>query len=225
LEALNPRLEQAGHRHSSCTPAKAWLAGLLTPEPGGSALDYDRVYRLKLRIPNCLSCLMAASLISLQQPTISRASLRHDGRSAYQEAMEAVGGRPCLFGEPSRCISESRRGGASFVHRARARACTAECHTRHVLEYFEASRGACLSPHLRPRRVKPAQPCGFSRRPAPCCGRPSALAHTAAPYRQPVRERDDAGTSCADLRRVRPMHLRPPRSCGEYPNGPISGCL
>ena len=75
LEAFAEAVEQAGVDALIVHARKAWLDGLSPRENRDvPPLDYDRVYRLRSRIPVSMWCSMAGSPTSGKRSGISRAS-------------------------------------------------------------------------------------------------------------------------------------------------------
>ncbi|WP_188516887.1 tRNA dihydrouridine(20/20a) synthase DusA [Alsobacter metallidurans] len=144
---------------------KAWLKGLSPKENRDiPPLDYDRVYRLKRRLPD-LPVVINGGVGSLAE---CREHLRHVdgvmlGRAAYQEPELLLAVDPALFGEPAPVADgfEALARLEPVIAREMEAGAKLSSFTRHVLGLFHGQPGArAFRRHLATEAVKPGADIG-----------------------------------------------------------------
>ncbi len=139
---------------------KAWLQGLSPKENRDvPPLDYDRVYRLKRRLPQ-VPVAINGGIRTLAE---AKAHLRHVdgvmlGRAAYQEPELLLGVDPDLFGEPAPAADafEALERLEPAIAASLAEGARLHGWTRHMMGLFAGRPGArAFRRHLATEAVKP----------------------------------------------------------------------
>lgn len=125
---------------------KAWLEGLSPKENRDiPPLDYERVYRLKVRYPQ-VPIVINGGIVTI---AAMRAHLAHLdgvmlGRAAYQDPWRLLAVDPELFGEsaPHARMHDAIRALAPYIDRERSRGVRLHAITRHLMGAFHGVRGA-----------------------------------------------------------------------------------
>jgi tRNA-dihydrouridine synthase A len=164
---------------------KAWLSGL-SPDQNRRIppLDYERVYRLKLRFPT-LETVINGGVVTVEQ---ARAHLtRLDGvmmgRAAYREPWRLLDVDPMLFGAPAPATSMRMVAEAMipYVERETAAGVRASSVVRHMVGLFHRMPGArAFRRHLSIASVKPGATAEVLRDALSAIRSNAALAETAA---------------------------------------------
>ncbi len=139
---------------------KAWLNGLSPKENRDiPPLDYERVYRLKARLPH-VPVIINGGIGSIDA---ARRHLAHVdgvmlGRAAYQEPWRLLDVDPVLFGEaaPHPSMREALSALEPYVARELARGTRLHAITRHLVGAYHAVPGArAFRRHLAEYGVRP----------------------------------------------------------------------
>ncbi len=146
LDALADALVAEGVDALIVHARKAWLKGLSPKENRDiPPLDYDRVYRLKQRLPD-LPIAINGGITDLEQ---AKAHLAHVdgvmiGRAAYQNPEMLLGVDPLLFGTPAPCADavEALERLAPYIEARLAEGVRLHQITRHILGLFHGRPGA-----------------------------------------------------------------------------------
>ncbi|MFL9826316.1 tRNA dihydrouridine(20/20a) synthase DusA [Rhodoplanes sp. SY1] len=160
LDTLADAVVAAGADALIVHARKAWLQGLSPRENRDvPPLDYDRVYRLKARLPQ------VPIAINGGIPSIEAAAehLKHVdgvmlGRAAYQEPWRLLAVDPLLFGTPAPAASlhEAVEKFIPWIERELAAGERLYATVRHMLGLFQAVPGArAYRRHLATEAVKP----------------------------------------------------------------------
>jgi len=139
---------------------KAWLNGLSPKENRDiPPLDYERVYRLKLAMPD-VPVIINGGIRSIDEAT---AHLEHVdgvmlGRAAYQEPWRLLGVDADIFGEAAAHASmqDALEAMMPYIEEQLARGARLHAITRHFVGAFHAVPGArAFRRHLAEQGVKP----------------------------------------------------------------------
>ncbi|MGJ4898468.1 tRNA dihydrouridine(20/20a) synthase DusA [Bradyrhizobium oligotrophicum] len=139
---------------------KAWLDGLSPKENRDvPPLDYDRVYRLKARLPH-VPVIINGGIGSIEA---AQGHLAHVdgvmlGRAAYQEPWRLLDVDPVLFGEvaPHRTMKGVLAAFEPYIARQLGQGTRLHAITRHLVGAYHAVPGArAFRRHLAERGVKP----------------------------------------------------------------------
>lgn len=160
LDALADAVVSAGVDVLIVHARKAWLSGL-SPKENREVppLDYERVFRLKARLPK-LPIVLNGGVATVEQ---ARALLDHVdgvmmGRAAYQEPWRLLVVDPMVFDEPA-SFASVKTAAAAFIPVIEAElAAGTSLHamTRHMLGLFRSVPGArAFRRHLSVEGVKP----------------------------------------------------------------------
>jgi tRNA-dihydrouridine synthase A len=159
LDALARGVIAAGADALIVHARKAWLDGLSPKENRDvPPLDYDRVYRLKLALPN-VPIIINGGIGSVAE---ARAHLAHVdgamlGRAAYQEPWRLLTVDPELFGEaaPHATMKDVLAAMTPYIERELAQGTRLHSITRHFVGAFHAVPGArAFRRHLAEQGVK-----------------------------------------------------------------------
>jgi tRNA-dihydrouridine synthase A len=159
LDALARGVIAAGADALIVHARKAWLNGLSPKENRDvPPLDYDRVYRLKLALPD-LPIIINGGIGSLAE---ARAHLAHVdgvmlGRAAYREPWQLLAVDPELFGEaaPHATMKDALAAMTPYIERELAQGTRLHSIARHFVGAFHAIPGArAFRRHLSERGVK-----------------------------------------------------------------------
>ncbi len=146
LDALADAVVSAGCDALIVHARKAWLKGL-SPKENRSVppLDYDRVGRLKQRVPN-VPIVLNGGLASLDsiQAELARVDGVMVGRAAYQEPALLLDVDPVLFGEerPVENAFAAVEAFIPYIERQLSEGVPLHAMTRHMLGLFNGRRGA-----------------------------------------------------------------------------------
>jgi tRNA-dihydrouridine synthase A len=160
LDELARRVVAAGADALIVHARKAWLNGLSPKENRDiPPLDYDRVYRLKVALPN------VPIIINGGIGTLAEAGqhLGHVdgvmlGRAAYQEPWRLLSADPELFGEaaPHASMKDVFAAMIPYIERELARGTRLHSITRHFVGAFHGVPGArAFRRHLAEKGVNP----------------------------------------------------------------------
>lgn len=160
LDALADAVIGAGADALIVHARKAWLNGLSPKENRDiPPLDYDRVYRLKARLPR------VPVIINGGIPGIEAAQrhLAHVdgvmlGRAAYQEPWRLLDADPVLFGEtaPHQTMKDALAALEPYIARQLAEGSRLHAITRHLVGAYHAVPGArAFRRHLAEHGVRP----------------------------------------------------------------------
>ncbi|WP_316196798.1 tRNA dihydrouridine(20/20a) synthase DusA [Bradyrhizobium sp. SZCCHNS3053] len=139
---------------------KAWLDGLSPKENRDvPPLDYDRVYRLKARLPH-VPVIINGGIGSIEA---AQGHLAHVdgvmlGRAAYQEPWRLLDVDPMLFGEaaPHLSMQEALAALEPYIEHQLGQGTRLHAMTRHLVGAYHAVPGArAFRRHLAERGVKP----------------------------------------------------------------------
>jgi tRNA-dihydrouridine synthase A len=165
---------------------KAWLDGLSPRENREiPPLDYDRVYRLKRRLPDA-PVIVNGGIAGLDDAGRHLAHVDGVmlGRAAYEHPHLLLAVDPEIFGEPAPAASAHAALEALMPYVERATASGARLHdvTRHVLGLFHGRPGArSFRRHLATEAVRPGADARVLREAmAKVLDTPTEMAHTAA---------------------------------------------
>ncbi len=160
LNALADAVVAAGVDRLIVHARKAWLSGL-SPRENRSVppLDYERVYRLKQRLP-ALDVVVNGGIATVADAGVHLTKLDGVmmGRAAYQEPRRLLDVDPVLFGSPAplpsaRTVAEAL---IPYLERETAAGVRANAILRHVVGLFHHARGArAFRRHLSIAAVKP----------------------------------------------------------------------
>jgi len=159
LDALARGVIAAGADALIVHARKAWLNGLSPKENRDvPPLDYDRVYRLKLALPD-VPIIINGGIGSLAE---ARAHLAHVdgvmlGRAAYREPWRLLAVDPELFGEAARhaTMKDVLAAMSPYIERELAHGTRLHSITRHFVGAFHAIPGArAFRRHLAEHGVK-----------------------------------------------------------------------
>ncbi|MGC2777397.1 MAG: tRNA dihydrouridine(20/20a) synthase DusA [Bradyrhizobium sp.] len=160
LDALAHAVVDAGADALIVHARKAWLNGLSPKENRDvPPLDYDRVYRLKERLPH-VPIIINGGITSIDA---ARRHLAHVdgvmlGRAAYQEPWRLLDVDPMLFGEPAphATMKETLAALEPYIARQLAEGTRLHAITRHLVGAYHAVPGArAFRRHLAECGVKP----------------------------------------------------------------------
>src|SRR6201996_8990644 len=159
LDTLARQVVAAGADALIVHARKAWLNGLSPKENRDiPPLDYDRVYRLKVAMPD-VPVIINGGIGSLEE---AKQTLAHVdgvmlGRAAYQEPWRLLGVDPELFGETAPCATMKNAFEAMTPYIERQLASGTRLHsiTRHFVGAFHGVPGArAFRRHLAEHGVK-----------------------------------------------------------------------
>ncbi len=159
LDALADAVVDSGADALIVHARKAWLNGLSPKENRDvPPLDYDRVYRLKARLPH-VPVIINGGITSI---AAARGHLAHVdgvmlGRAAYQEPWRLLDVDPVLFGEAA---PHQMKGALAalepYIERQIGQGARLHAITRHLVGAYHAVPGArAFRRHLAERGVKP----------------------------------------------------------------------
>ncbi|WP_425601275.1 tRNA dihydrouridine(20/20a) synthase DusA [Bradyrhizobium ontarionense] len=160
LDALAHAVVDAGADALIVHARKAWLNGLSPKENRDvPPLDYDRVYRLKARLPH-VPIIINGGITSIEA---AREHLAHVdgvmlGRAAYQEPWRLLDVDPVVFGEPAphAAMKAALAALEPYVARQLAQGTRLHAITRHLVGAYHAVPGArAFRRHLAECGVKP----------------------------------------------------------------------
>jgi tRNA-dihydrouridine synthase A len=138
---------------------KAWLNGLSPKENRDiPPLDYDRVYRLKISLPN-VPIIINGGIADIDE---AKQHLAHVdgvmlGRAAYQEPWRLLAVDPAVFGEmpPHETMKQALEAMMPYIERELANGVRLHSITRHFVGAFHAVPGArAFRRHLAEHGVK-----------------------------------------------------------------------
>ncbi len=159
LDALAQAVVAAGVDGLIVHARKAWLNGLSPKENRDiPPLNYDRVYRLKARLPN-IPVIINGGIVSVAE---GKQHLLHVdgvmlGRSAYQDPWRLLSVDPELFGEPAQCQDMKQAIAAlmPYIERQLEQGVRLHSITRHLVGAFHGVSGArAYRRHLAENAVK-----------------------------------------------------------------------
>lgn len=160
LDALADAVVDSGADALIVHARKAWLNGLSPKENRDvPPLDYDRVYRLKARLPH-VPVIINGGIGSIEA---AQGHLAHVdgvmlGRAAYQEPWRLLDVDPVLFGEvaPHRTMKDALAALEPHIVRQLGQGARLHAITRHLVGAYHAVPGArAFRRHLAERGVKP----------------------------------------------------------------------
>ncbi|WP_456714301.1 tRNA dihydrouridine(20/20a) synthase DusA [Bradyrhizobium sp. USDA 4353] len=160
LDALADAVVDAGADALIVHARKAWLNGLSPKENRDiPPLDYDRVYRLKARLPQ-VPVIINGGITSV---AAVRDHLAHVdgvmlGRAAYQEPWRLLDVDPVLFGEagPHASMKDALAALEPYIERQLGQGLRLHAITRHLVGAYHAVPGArAFRRHLAEGGVKP----------------------------------------------------------------------
>lgn len=160
LDALADAVVDSGADALIVHARKAWLNGLSPKENRDvPPLDYDRVYRLKARLPH-VPVIINGGIGSIEA---AQGHLAHVdgvmlGRAAYQEPWRLLDVDPVLFGEvvPHRTMKDALAALEPYIVRQLGQGARLHAITRHLVGAYHAVPGArAFRRHLAERGVKP----------------------------------------------------------------------
>ncbi|CAL78473.1 tRNA-dihydrouridine synthase A [Bradyrhizobium sp. ORS 278] len=160
LDALADAVVDAGADALIVHARKAWLNGLSPKENRDiPPLDYDRVYRLKARLPR-VPVIINGGITSIEaaQDHLAHVDGVMLGRAAYQEPWRLLDVDPVLFGEagPQRSMKDALAALEPYIERQVAQGMRLHAITRHLVGAYHAVPGArAFRRHLAERGVKP----------------------------------------------------------------------
>lgn len=160
LDTLSRAVIAAGSDALVVHARKAWLNGLSPKENRDiPPLDYDRVYRLKIALPD------VPVIINGGIPTVAAAKqhLAHVdgamlGRAAYHEPWRLLSVDPELFGDPAphATMHEAIEAMMPYIERERANGTRLHSITRHLVGAFHGVPGArAFRRYLAENCIKP----------------------------------------------------------------------
>jgi tRNA-dihydrouridine synthase A len=168
LDELACGVVEAGSDALIVHARKAWLDGLSPKENRDiPPLDYDRVYRLKAKLPR-VSVIINGGIATLEA---ARAHLAHVdgvmlGRAAYQEPWRLLPVDPAVFGEtaPHASMKDAIEAMLPYIERELARGTRLHAITRHFVGAYHAVPGArAFRRHLAEHGVRPGAGIGVLR--------------------------------------------------------------
>ncbi|WP_315780099.1 MULTISPECIES: tRNA dihydrouridine(20/20a) synthase DusA [unclassified Bradyrhizobium] len=160
LDALADAVVDSGADALIVHARKAWLNGLSPKENRDvPPLDYDRVYRLKARLPH-VPVIINGGITSI---AAARGHLAHVdgvmlGRAAYQEPWRLLDVDPVLFSEaaPHQTMKGALAALEPYIERQIGQGARLHAITRHLVGAYHAVPGArAFRRHLAERGVKP----------------------------------------------------------------------
>ncbi|MGJ5032370.1 tRNA dihydrouridine(20/20a) synthase DusA [Bradyrhizobium sp. HKCCYLS2038] len=160
LDALADAVVDAGADALIVHARKAWLNGLSPKENRDiPPLDYDRVYRLKARLPQ-VPVIINGGIGSIEaaQKHLAHVDGVMLGRAAYQEPWRLLDVDPVLFDEPSphRDMKDALAALEPYIERQIGQGMRLHAITRHLVGAYHAVPGArAFRRHLAERGVKP----------------------------------------------------------------------
>lgn len=160
LDALADAVVDAGADALIVHARKAWLNGLSPKENRDiPPLDYDRVYRLKARLPQ-VPVIINGGIGSIEaaQKHLAHVDGVMLGRAAYQEPWRLIDVDPVLFDEPSphRDMKDALAALEPYIERQIGQGMRPHAITRHLVGAYHAVPGArAFRRHLAERGVKP----------------------------------------------------------------------
>lgn len=160
LDALADAVVDAGADALVVHARKAWLNGLSPKENRDiPPLDYDRVYRLKARLPQ-VPVIINGGITSIEaaQRHLAHVDGVMLGRAAYQEPWRLLDVDPVLFGEaaPHASMKEALTALQPYIARQLGQGTRLHAITRHLVGAYHAVPGARgFRRHLAERGVKP----------------------------------------------------------------------
>ncbi|MGJ5048855.1 tRNA dihydrouridine(20/20a) synthase DusA [Bradyrhizobium oligotrophicum] len=160
LDALADAVVDSGADALIVHARKAWLNGLSPKENRDvPPLDYDRVYRLKARLPHVLVIINGGiGSIEAAQGHLAHVDGVMLGRAAYQEPWRLLDVDPVLFGEvaPHRTMKDALAALEPYIVRQLGQGARLHAITRHLVGAYHAVPGArAFRRHLAERGVKP----------------------------------------------------------------------
>jgi tRNA-dihydrouridine synthase A len=125
---------------------KAWLSGLSPKENRGiPPLDYERVYRLKVSLPN-VPVIINGGLAGIAEAKahLARVDGVMLGRAAYQEPWRLLSVDPKIFGEasPYASMKDALQAMMPYIERELARGTRLHAISRHFVGAYHAVPGA-----------------------------------------------------------------------------------
>jgi tRNA-dihydrouridine synthase A len=168
LDRLARSVVEAGSDALIVHARKAWLNGLSPKENRDvPPLDYDRVYRLKAKLPR-VPVIINGGIASLEE---ARRHLAHVdgamlGRAAYQEPWRLLSVDPEMFGEaaPHASMKDALEAMLPYIERELARGTRLHAITRHFVGAYHAVPGArAFRRHLAEHGVRPGAGIGVLR--------------------------------------------------------------
>ncbi|MGJ5177509.1 tRNA dihydrouridine(20/20a) synthase DusA [Bradyrhizobium oligotrophicum] len=160
LDALAFAVVESGADALIVHARKAWLNGLSPKENRDvPPLDYDRVYRLKAKLPH-VPIIINGGIASIDA---ARRHLAHVdgvmlGRAAYQEPWRLLDVDPVLFGEaaPHRTMKDALAALEPYIARQLGQGSRLHAITRHLVGAYHGVPGArAFRRHLAERGGKP----------------------------------------------------------------------
>ncbi|CCE02322.1 tRNA-dihydrouridine synthase A [Bradyrhizobium sp. STM 3809] len=160
LDALADAVIDSGADALIVHARKAWLNGLSPKENRDiPPLDYDRVYRLKARLPRVPVIINGGiGSIAAAQGHLTHVDGVMLGRAAYQEPWRLLDVDPMLFGEagPQRSMKDAMAALEPYIERQLALGTRLHAITRHLVGAYHAVPGARgFRRHLAERGVRP----------------------------------------------------------------------